>query len=378
MLIKNAGVFTQDGKFVKENIRIENGLFSCIGDCNEDGKIIDAEGLLAIPGLVDIHFHGAVGCDLCDADIEGLKAILDYELACGIMAVCPATMTFPEKKLSEVIDRVRNVQDYDRGADIVGINLEGPFINPKKAGAQNTSYISEGDSGMLRRLLERGRGLIKLVDVAPEFDSNMCLIDEFKNEVRFSLAHTEADYCIAKEAFRRGAGQLTHAFNAMNETLHRSPGPVLAACEEGAYAELIADGVHIHDAVIRMAFKLFGDKIILISDSCMAAGLEDGLYSLGGQDVTVEGAKCTLTDKPDTIAGSNTDLFGCLKHAVTKAQIPMDKAIKAATINPARAIGIDDKYGSIALNLAGNIILMDEDFNIKYIIKDGIIRKHIS
>lgn len=376
MIVKNAEVFTEEGIFCKKDIFINNGFIVDAFCAEEDGQILDGTGLLAIPGLVDIHFHGAVGQDFCDGDYDGLKRILDYELENGIMAACPATMTFPEEIISKAIDNALSVQEYTEGADLVGINMEGPFINSQKVAAQNPAYIRQGDAAMLQRLIDKGRGLIRLVDVAPEMAKNLELIDAFKDEVRFSLAHTAADYDTAKEAFRHGAVQLTHMFNAMNDIGHRSPGPELAALEEGAYVELISDGVHNHDAVVRMVFRLFDeDKVILISDSMMATGLQDGSYSLGGQKVTVKGHNCTLAEHPETIAGSNTNLYECMKHAVLEAKVPFEKAILAATKNPACAIGIDEKYGSIRKGCYGNIILMDHDLNIKHLIKNGIIKR---
>ena len=377
MLIRNAMVFNDEGTFKENDIHIKDDIIEYIGTFNgTDENVIDATGLYAIPGLIDIHFHGAIGHDLCDADSNSLKEILDYELSQGIMAVCPATMTAPEEKLSKIIDTALLSKNYRDGADLVGLNLEGPFINPKKAAAQNSEYIISGDAKLLRRLIDRGQGLIKLVDVAPEISENMYLIDTFKDEVSFSLAHTFADYDISKEAFCHGAKQLTHMFNAMNDITHRAPGPVLAALEAEAYVELIADGIHNHDAIIRMVFKLFDEsKIILISDSMMATGFEDGLYTLGGQDVLVRGHECRLANHLETLAGSNTTLFDCLKHAVLFAGIPIEKAIFAASRNPARAILIDDKYGSIRKGCYGNIILMDDDFNIKFIIKNGMTIK---
>lgn len=376
MVIRNSKVFTKDGIFKNEDIYIKNGVFADINTRDEgDTAQIDGTNLLAIPGLVDIHFHGAIGYDFCEGEKEALKAILDYELSHGVMAVCPTTMTFPEEIIGRAVDSALELSDGDSGADIVGINLEGPFINPQKAAAQNPDYVRKGDPAMLQRLLERGRGLIKIVDVSPEIKENFMLIEEFKDKVNFSVAHTMADYDIAGSAFRAGAKQLTHMFNAMPEIMHRSPGPELAALEEGAYVELISDGVHNHDAIIRMVFGLYdSEKAVLISDSMMATGLKDGLYSLGGQKVMVKGRECRLKDNPDTIAGSNSNLFECLKHTVLEAGVPLEKAVLAATINPARAIGVDDKYGSIREGRYGNVILMDEELNIKYIIKNGCIK----
>lgn len=385
----------RDGKFRKCDIFIQNGTIKALRllseselpiddiDCNgeeecdfdftrQDEEIIDAAGLMAIPGLVDIHFHGAVGHDFCDADSVGLKEILDYELSRGIMSVCPATMTFTEEKLNEVIDNALEVSSYEGGARLVGINMEGPFINPLKAGAQSIEFVRECDPEMFRRLLSRAGGLIKIVDIAPECGNNMSFIDEFKDEVSVSLAHTKCDYDTAKEAFGRGAKQLTHMFNAMNDIGHREPGPVLAARESGAFVELIGDGVHNHDAVVRMVFDLFDeDRIILISDSMMATGLSDGTYTLGGQSVDVRGNRCTLSADPGVIAGSNSDLLACLKHVVKEAGVPLEKALAAATINPAGAIGLSDRYGTLAEGVDANVVLLDGNLDIRYLILKG-------
>lgn len=374
MIIKNAEVFGPDRQFHKTELTIEEGKIVEGYIIENDDEIIDATGLLAIPGLVDIHLHGALGHDFCDAKPDGIETILDYELQNGIMAVCPATMTFPEEKLVQIIDAALDAKDYDGGADMLGINMEGPFISPEKVAAQNPEYVTKADPAMFERIRNHAKGLIKIVDIAPEYADNMDFIDRFKDEVIISLAHTGCDYNKAKEAFRRGANHLTHMFNGMNDIAHRAPGPILAACEEGAFSELICDGVHNHDAVVRMAFKIFDeDKLVLISDSMMATGLDDGYYELGGQKVTVIGNRCTLTDKPDIIAGSNSNLFECLKHAVKEAGIPLEQAIPAATINPAKSVGADRKYGSLEVGKYGNVILLDQDLNIKTIIKKGKI-----
>ena len=377
MIIRNARIAESGGEISYKDIYIRNGIITDTdeGFSADDSVEIDATGLWAIPGLVDIHFHGAVGHDFCDFDEEGLCKILQFEASKGVMAVSPATMTFPEEILNKVIDNALKVKDIAKGADLVGINLEGPFISCKKVAAQNPEYIITADIEMFGRLLSGSKGLIKMVDVAPEVPGNMDFIEKFKDEVVISLAHTAADYETAKEAFSKGASHLTHMFNAMNGINHRAPGPILAAYEAGAGVELICDGVHIHDSVLRMVFDLFDeDKIIMISDSMMATGLGDGEYNLGGQKVISKDNRCVLKEQPDVIAGSNTDLYGCLQHAILEAGIPIEKAIRAATENPAREIGIEDRYGSFKSGCYGNVILADKNLQIKHIITRGIIR----
>ena len=186
------------------------------------------------------------------------------------------------------------------------------------------------------------------------------------------LAHTCTDYDTAVQAFEAGATHMTHLYNAMPGITHRAPGPIIAAMERGAEVELITDNVHIHPAVVRFTFKAFGDDhVILVADSMMACGLPDGQYSLGGQAVTVEGPRATLTEQPGTIAGSATCLYDCMKRAVLEMGVPLESAVRAASENPAKSIGVDNDYGSIAAGRYGNIILADQELNLKAVIQKG-------
>ena len=371
MIIRNAKVFTLNGQFVEKDLVIRDGRIVFGAAPLADEEIVDAQGAYALPGLVDIHFHGAVGHDFCDADEAGLQAIADFEASKGVLAICPATMTFNEEILNGIMD-VAAAHKNERGADLVGINMEGPYISPDKVGAQNPKYVMAADPGMFRRLQERSGGLIRLVDIAPEEPGNLDFIKACHNEVRISIAHTCADYDTAKAAFAAGASHMTHLYNAMPGITHRAPGPIIAALEEGAEVELITDGVHIHPAVVRFTFRTFGDDhVILIADSMMACGLPDGQYSLGGQAVTVRGPRATLTEHPGTIAGSATCLYDCMKHAVREMGVPLTSAVRAASLNPARSIGIDADYGSLEPGRWGNVILADEELNIVKVIRKG-------
>ncbi len=377
MIIKNAQAYTTNHEFEKKDILLEEERILKLADGTEaertEDTVLDAEGLYAIPGLVDIHFHGAVGYDFCNASKEELAKIAEYEAKNGVLAICPATMSYSEEILSKVIDKAVSYQGHT-GAALVGINMEGPFINPGKAGAQNPEYIMPADIGMFRRLQERSGGLIKLVDVAPEFPETMDFVETCSSEVCVSIAHTLCDYDTAKEAFARGANHMTHLYNAMPGVNHREPGPIIAALEAGADVELIADGMHVHPAVVRTTFQMFGaDKVILISDSMEATGLLDGDYQLGGQAVTVTGKKAVLTSQPGVLAGSVTNLFDCMKNCVLTMGIPFEQAVRAATENPAKAIGVERDYGRIAPGNYGNVLLVDKELNIHHIIQKGMV-----
>ena len=364
MIIKNAKVYTIDG-FVSRDLVIRDGRFVFGAAPVEGEEVIDAAGAYALPGLVDVHFHG-------DADEEGLQAIADFEASKGVMAICPATMTFSEEILNGIMD-VAAAHKNVKGADLVGINMEGPYISPKKVGAQNPKYVQRADIGMFRRLQARSGGLIKLVDIAPEEPGALEFIEACHNETRISIAHTCTDYNTAKQAFAAGASHMTHLYNAMPGITHRDPGPIIAALEDSAEVELITDGVHIHPAMVRFTFFTFGDdRVILVADSMMACGLPDGEYSLGGQGVTVRGPRATLTSNPDTIAGSATCLYDCMRRAVEMG-VPLVSAVRAASLNPAKSIGIDADYGSLEPGRYGNVILADEELNIRTVIQKGSV-----
>ena len=365
MIIADVQAF--DGReFASRDIILKDGKISAllsrgtadILDEEDFGETLDGWGCYAIPGLIDIHSHGAVGHDFCDGSVESIEAICRYEASRGVTSWCGTTMTYPEEKLEGIMRTAAEYVAPANAAALVGINMEGPFISPNKVGAQNPAYVQACDAGMFRRLQEASGGLIKLVDIAPEEPGALEFVDEVADEVRVSIAHTCADYDIAREAYRRGAKHLTHLFNAMPPLHHREPGVIGAAADAGATPEIIADGVHIHPSSVRSAFKLFGsDHMILISDSMEATGMPDGEYSLGGQAVTVRGNRATLHDS--TIAGSATDLMGCLVTAVRDMGVPLEMAVRAATINPARAIGVDSDRGSLEAGKVADLVLLD-------------------
>ena len=378
MIIRNALVYGEDKTFSRLDIRIEEDVFTEICPSlapSENESVLDADGLYAIPGLIDIHFHGCMGHDFCDGTVEAIDAITRYEASCGVTSVCPATMTVSPESLAQVMDAARTYNESSARpgqASLVGINMEGPFISEAKKGAQAAEHIRLCDEALFCSLQERSGGLIKLVDIAPENEGAMEFIDALHDKVTISLAHTTADYQTAKEAYDRGARHATHLYNAMPPFTHRAPGVVGAAFDSPhCRAELICDGVHIHPSVVRATFQLFGDdRMILISDSMRAAGMEDGQYTLGGQDVAVKGKYATLVSD-GALAGSVTNLMDCMRTAVKEMQIPLESAIACATMNPAKAIGIYDRYGSISTGKIANLVLLDQDLNLRQVIIHG-------
>lgn len=373
MIIKGGLVFEQDGTFTKRDIGICKERITEACEEKSGEEIVDAEGCYVIPGLIDVHFHGCVGYDFCDGTQEAIKAMAKYQLENGITCINPATMTLGEEELLSI---AKNAAEYKRaghkeGAELVGINMEGPFISLEKKGAQNPKYIHKPDAEMFERLQDAAEGLFRLCAVAPEEEGAMEFIDACHDKAVISIAHTTADYDTAKEAFERGAKQVTHLYNAMPGFSHRAPGVIGAACDSDCKVELICDGIHVHPSVIRTTFKMFGDeRIILISDSMMATGMPDGQYSLGGLAVTVKGNLATLTEG-GAIAGSATNLLNCLRYAVKTAGIPLGSAVKCASVNPAKAIGLFKEYGSLDTGKYADIVILDQDLQIRRVIKKG-------
>ena len=379
MNIKNGMIFTEEGKFSEGSIVVQNGKISNIiygeSQLPESAEDIDATGMYIIPGLVDIHFHGAYGADFCEATEETFKMLEDYELQNGITTVFPATMTLDEKELLAILEKA---SDYIEKSDIdvmEGITLEGPFLALGKKGAQAAEYIRKPDILSYRKMQEKSRNLISQVAIAPEEDRDMEFISCLSGEVTVSVAHSMADYDTAVMAFSKGATHVTHLFNGMNPFLHREPGIVGAAFDNSnVYVELICDGVHVHPSVIRAMYKLFGaERICMISDSLSATGMADGEYFLGNQKIIKRKDTATLAD--GTLAGSICNLYDCFVKTVKEMNIPLEEALLSCTRTPAKSLLKEEKCGVIREGRNADILILDRELNRKYIIKKGRIIK---
>lgn len=380
MIIDHVKVFTEDKKFTDGGIVIKNGTIEQVYTEGKrpqtEDEVLDGKGMYAIPGLIDLHFHGCKGDDFCDGSRDAIARIAEYEASVGVTAIAPATMTLPVEELEQIL---RVAAEYKKSphskkeADFVGINMEGPFISPAKKGAQDERNIIPCDVKVCERFLEVSEGLVKFMGIAPEKSENaVSFIEAVKDKVNVSLAHTNADYDTAMAAFNAGADHAVHLYNAMPAFTHRAPGVIGAVYDsKHVMAEIICDGVHIHPAAVRATFEMMGeDRMILISDSMRAAGMPDGSYTLGGLDVNVVGNRATLASD-GAIAGSVTNLMDCMKTAVKTMNIPLETAVACATINPAKSLGIDAEYGSIRAGKKAHIVLMDQELNVQQVIKDG-------
>ena len=363
MQFTNANIFTRDFTFRWGSFCVEDGKFTRVlaeGEAAADA--VDLQGAYVIPGLIDVHNHGNSNADFSDGSYEGLVKMARYLAKNGITSFAPASMTLPYETLAKAFATARTLVDEAPAgcAALRGIQMEGPFFSEKKKGAQNGAYLKDPDFAAFRKLQEGCGGLIKIVDVAAELPGAVEFAAQAKELSNVSIAHSDSDYEHALAVFEAGARHLTHLYNAMPPIHHRKPGIIGAASEcQWVQAELICDGIHVHPSAIRMAFRLFPGRMVLISDALRCCGMPDGEYELGGQPVFLQGKTCTLAD--GTLAGSVTNLYDCMCNAISYGIAP-EEAIRAATWNPACALGVENDVGAIADGMQADFVVCGENW----------------
>lgn len=361
MILKNGQVFL-DGQFVRTDVEVKNGIIAKLGTLDGSDEIDCADRFL-IPGLVDIHTHGCVGYDFSTASTFEMNSMLRYYGENGITSILATTVTLSDNDIQKAVDRITEASENDHdGAVIRGINLEGPYLSPKKCGAHDISLLKEPDLPFIQSL----GNFIKVVNVAPEYQNAASFIDGFCGKV--SIAHTDCDYDTAIEAIRNGADHITHIFNAMNGLHHRKPGVIGAFFDSDAIAEIICDGIHIAPPVLRMMFGAKAERLAVISDSMAATGLGDGEYTLGNLKVFVKDSVATLKD--GTIAGSTMNVFRMMQNLI-QCGIPPEKAIASATHIPADSVGLGDACGHIAEGRDADLVLLSRDFSLERVLIRG-------
>ena len=378
MIYRNAEVFI-DGHFRICDFEVIDGRFVALGnpylpaiDEAAGDEETDLDGRWVIPGLVDVHTHGSMNADFSDGDYEGLKEMAAYLAKSGVTSFAPAGMTLPYETLEAAFAVGKKLHDEcpDGCARLMGIHMEGPFFSEKKKGAQNGAYLRDPDFDAFKKLYDGCDGLIRIVDVAPELPGAAEFTAKASELATVSIAHTDATYEEAVAVLDAGAKHLTHLYNAMPPIHHRKPGVIGAGSErDDVIAELICDGYHVHPSSVRMAFKLFPERICLISDSLRCCGMTEGKYELGGQDVFLEGGVARLED--GTIAGSASNVYTCMLNAIEYG-IPKETAVAAATSTPAKEIGADDLIGSIAEGKLADFIICGEDLKPERIFLGGV------
>ena len=365
MFYKNARIFCSDFQFHTGAFEVKDGLFGQVLPQNVPDGAIDLQGATVIPGLVEIHSHGNSGADFSDGDYEGLKKMAAFYVQHGVTSFAPASMTLPYEVLEKAFATALQLRnEKPKGLSVLrGIQMEGPYFSYKKRGAQNPDYLKKPDFEGFQKLWAGCEGLVKIVDVAPELEGAKEFTEQASKLCTVSVAHTDSDYDHARAVFDAGATHLTHLYNAMPAISHRAPGVIPAAVENPKVrAELICDGYHVHPASVRLAFSMFGgERMCLISDSGRCAGMPEGTqFQLGGQDCWLRDGVAKLAD--GTIACSATNMWKCLQNVISWG-VKEEDAVRAATYNPACAIGADKEVGTIETGKAADFLVCAPDYS---------------
>ncbi|MBM7661756.1 N-acetylglucosamine-6-phosphate deacetylase [Bacillus mesophilus] len=367
ILVKGGKIYQPEGIVENGSLLIEDETIREIGLnlVQQADEIIEIpEDYHIIPGIIDLHIHGAAGHDTMDATFEALQGISAYLPSEGITSYLPTTITQKNEAIEQALQNAATYTN-NSGAEVLGIHLEGPFLSPKRAGAQPQEYMCDTDIELFRKWQELSGNTIKMVTLAPEQDPDFQLIQYMKKTgVIASIGHSDATYEVFAEAVKKGLSHATHFYNQMREMHHREPGVVGGVyLHDEITAELIVDGVHVAPEMVKLTAKLKDiNTLILISDAMRAKGLEEGVYELGGQKVFVENGEARLED--GTLAGSILRMDDAIKNMMSYTGCSLQDVVKMASYNPAKRIGILDRKGSLETGQDADFVILNEQFEV--------------
>lgn len=363
-VLNDYGVLINNGKIV--NIELVKNI-----ELKSINEVVDGKGLYLSPGFIDIHNHGNSGYDFMDATNEALENISKYHLENGVTSFLGTIITQSYDKMVDAADNIAKYKNH-KSSQLLGIHFEGPFFSFNKKGAQPKEFIKEVSMPFVEKIVGLYGEKLKMISIAPEKENATEAIGYLKdNNIVVAMAHTDATYTEAIKGIDSGATIATHFYNGMRNFSHREPGIIGASLtDDRVFCEVIYDRIHIHDIAVKIALKMKNkDRIVLISDSMRATGLNDGIYELGGQEVIVKEGAARLKD--GSLAGSTLNLRTAVYNMVKYLNITICDAVRMASLTPAKAIKIDKKKGSIEIGKDADFIMFDEDINIKFVFIAG-------
>lgn len=371
-VLLNGKIFISDQIITNHKVLYDETVLQILPASAPHGEAepLDLHGAYAFPGFIDVHTHGVLGADVMDASLQSLATICQSLAGYGVTRFLPTTMTMPAEMIRKALENVRQylADPVCRGAKILGVHLEGPFISRTHKGAQDDSHITKPDWS----LIEDYHDLIKLITLAVEEDDNFEFIRKSHPGIRLSIGHSNADFETALASYDLGVTHCTHCFNAMSPLHHRKPGVVGAVFTKKYETEFIPDGVHIHPGFLETFVRIIGkEQAILITDSIRASGMPEGDYTLGGQKIHVTKTDSRL--ESGALAGSILTMDKALRNMVDFTSLPLTDLLPMASLHPARSIGVDHLYGSIDVGKAADFVIMNEDLTVQQTIVDGQI-----
>ena len=373
LVLAGARVVTPGG--VRENlaVHVAGGVIAGleVAAPARDAPVVDLAGAWLLPGFVDLHMHGGGGHGVAGS-ARAMEAAVAFHRARGTTSTLVSLMTAPVDELTEQLAWAAELTrrgSTPRG-HVLGSHLEGPFLSPRRAGAQNEAHMIAPDPAVLGRLMAAADGTLRVITLAPELDGALALIGPLRAAgVVVAMGHSDASYEQAAAAIRAGAGHATHLFNAMPPLHHRHPGLAGAVLEAGLPAELINDGRHVHPALVRLVTSLIACPV-LITDAIDATGMGDGAFVLGGQEVHVHGGEARLA-RTRSLAGSTLTMDEALRRAVVDCGLSIGQASAAASANPARVLGLEASIGSIAVGRRADLVVLDDDLEVAAVMAGG-------